>query len=189
MAPAPAPASTRTSSPAAVSLPSASGTRATRRSPCAVSLATPTFMGITIRGHVSWTRGIVPEEGGTARIRHVARGIVMSMTTFRLPHAAAATLLGVGAAQASDAITFIRLLIEHGTAAEANPIVAALAGSGMLGLLLVAKGVVVAMVVGVVLLGWRRYPVAAGLVATLGVFAGLLGATSNVLVRLHPSVG
>ena len=43
-APAPAPASTRTSSPAAVSLPSASGTRATRRSPAAVSLATPTFM-------------------------------------------------------------------------------------------------------------------------------------------------
>ena len=46
-APAPAPASTRTSSPAAVSLPSTSGTRATRRSPAAVSLATPTFMGIT----------------------------------------------------------------------------------------------------------------------------------------------
>src|SRR6478736_3216265 len=47
-APAPAPDSTRTSSPAAVSLPSASGTRATRRSPAAVSLATPTFMGTTL---------------------------------------------------------------------------------------------------------------------------------------------
>ena len=35
-------------SPAAVSLPSASGTRATRRSPGAVSLATPTFMGTTL---------------------------------------------------------------------------------------------------------------------------------------------
>ena len=33
--------------PAAVSLPSASGTRATRRSPGADSLATPTFMGTT----------------------------------------------------------------------------------------------------------------------------------------------
>src|SRR6476659_2403467 len=42
--PAPAPCSTRISSPAAVSLPSASGTRATRRSPGAVSLATPTFI-------------------------------------------------------------------------------------------------------------------------------------------------
>ena len=46
-APVPAPASTRTSSPAAFSLPSASGTRATRCSPGAVSLATPTFMGTT----------------------------------------------------------------------------------------------------------------------------------------------
>ena len=45
--PAPAPVSTRISSPAAFSLPSASGTRATRRSPGAVSLATPTFMGTT----------------------------------------------------------------------------------------------------------------------------------------------
>ena len=45
--PAPAPDSTRISSPAACSLPSASGTRATRRSPGAVSLATPTFMGTT----------------------------------------------------------------------------------------------------------------------------------------------
>ena len=114
--------------------------------------------------------------------------MLRGMTTFRLPHAAAATLLGVGAAQASDAITFVRLLIEHGTAAESNPIAAALAGSGMLGLLLVAKVIVVAMVVGVVLLCARRYPVAAGLVATLGVFAGLLGATSNVLVLLHPYV-
>src|SRR4029079_19245142 len=44
-APAPAPDSTRISSPACCSLPSASGTRATRRSPAAVSLATPTFIG------------------------------------------------------------------------------------------------------------------------------------------------
>src|SRR5712691_164826 len=36
------------SSPAVLSLPSASGTRATRRSPGAVSLATPTFMGTTL---------------------------------------------------------------------------------------------------------------------------------------------
>ena len=111
------------------------------------------------------------------------------MRSLRLPHAAAAVLLGVGAAQASDAITFVRLLIDHGTAAEANPIAATLAGSGMLGVLLLAKAMVVVLVVGVVLAGWRRYPVAAALVATLGVGAGLLGATSNVLVLLHPYVG
>ena len=45
--PSPAPRSTRISSPVLLSLPSVSGTRATRRSPGAVSLATPIFMGTT----------------------------------------------------------------------------------------------------------------------------------------------
>src|SRR3954447_12585587 len=58
-APEPAPRSTRMSSPAALSLPSTSGTRATRRSPGAVSLATPTFMGTTL------TWGFVTSRGGT----------------------------------------------------------------------------------------------------------------------------
>ena len=49
-APAPAPCSTRMSSPAASSLPRTSGTRATRRSPGAVSLATPIFIG----NHLTW---------------------------------------------------------------------------------------------------------------------------------------
>ena len=64
--PAPAPRSTRISSPAALSLPSTSGTRATRRSPGAVSLATPTFMGTTLTWAAGaadgvgprWTRGV-----------------------------------------------------------------------------------------------------------------------------------
>ena len=55
--PAPAPRSTRISSPAALSLPSTSGTRATRRSPGAVSLATPTFMGTTLTWVVDGGRG------------------------------------------------------------------------------------------------------------------------------------
>jgi len=110
------------------------------------------------------------------------------MPTFRLPHVAAATLLGVGVAQASDAITFLRLMLEHGGAAEANPIVAAIAGSGAAPLagLLLAKVLVVALVVSAVLAGWRRYPLATAAVVTLGVGAGLLGATSNVLVLLNP---
>ncbi len=49
--PSPAPCSTRTSRPADDSLRSSSGTRATRRSPGAVSLATPTFMGTTLSVH------------------------------------------------------------------------------------------------------------------------------------------
>ena len=108
------------------------------------------------------------------------------MPTLRLPHLAAATLLGVGAAQATDAITFIRLMLDHGTAAEANPLASHLAGSGMLGTLLLAKGATVLLVVAAVLVAQRRYPLVAGLVVTVGVGAGLLGATSNVLVLLHP---
>ena len=60
--PAPAPASTRISSPAAVSLPSASGTRATRRSPGAVSLATPTFIRASPPGVVGSRRDPVSED-------------------------------------------------------------------------------------------------------------------------------
>src|SRR5205809_525893 len=70
-APAPAPASTRISSPAVWSLPSASGTRATRRSPGAVSLATPTFMGITLkdlaRVRRAWGSGIPGKDSGPRR--------------------------------------------------------------------------------------------------------------------------
>jgi hypothetical protein len=111
------------------------------------------------------------------------------MSTLRLPHAAAATLLAVGAAQASDAITFVRLMLDHGPAAEANPLASALAAGGWLPGLLAAKVLVVALVVGMVFAGARRYPLATALVVTLGVEAGLLGATSNVLVLLHPYIG
>jgi uncharacterized protein DUF5658 len=111
------------------------------------------------------------------------------MTMLRLPHLAAATLLGVGAAQATDAITFVRLMIEHGAAAEANPIASHLVGSGMLAPLLLAKVATVALVLAAVLIAQRRYPLVAALVVTVGVGAGLIGATSNVLVLLHPYVG
>jgi hypothetical protein len=111
------------------------------------------------------------------------------MPAFRLPHAAAATLLGVGAAQASDAITFVRLLVEHGVAAEANPVAASLAAAGLLPLLLLAKAAAVALVVAAVFYGARRYPLASAVVLTIGVLAGIVGATSNVLVLLHPYAG
>ena len=109
------------------------------------------------------------------------------MHALRLPNAAAGTLLAVGVSQAADAITFVRLLLEHGPAAEANPLAATLAAQGHLGLLLLAKALVVVLVVLVVLLGQRRYPVAMALMATVGVGAGLLGASSNVFVLLQSS--
>jgi uncharacterized protein DUF5658 len=108
------------------------------------------------------------------------------MPTLRLPHLAAATLLGVGAAQATDAITFVRLMLDHGAAAEANPLAAHFAGSGMLGPLLLAKLATVALVLAAVLVAERRYPLVAAIVVTAGVGAGIIGATSNVLVLVHP---
>lgn len=107
----------------------------------------------------------------------------------RIPHVAALVLLGVGVAQASDAITFIRLLLDHGPAAEANPVAAALANQGLLPLLLAAKAAAVGLVVTVAIVGWQKHPVATALAATVGVAAGLLGATSNVLVLLDPYAG
>src|SRR6478672_259666 len=81
--PAPAPCSTRISSPAALSLPSCSGTRATRRSPGAVSLATPTFMGTTLtevagaagRGAgPRWTRGVACKDSAGVGREHGTAG-------------------------------------------------------------------------------------------------------------------
>ncbi len=107
----------------------------------------------------------------------------------RLPHAAAAVLLGVGVAQAADAVTFLRMLHDVGPAAEANPLVAAMASAGLLVPLLLAKVGLVAVVTLVALIGDRRYPLVAAVVATLAVAAGVVGAWSNVLVLLQPLAG
>jgi hypothetical protein len=104
----------------------------------------------------------------------------------RLPHAAAAALFAVGSAQGADAVTFLRMVRDYGPRAEANPLAARLAASGDLGWLVAAKVAIVAMVVLVVLLAVRRRPVAAGVVATVGVVAGFVGAFSNVVVLTEP---
>jgi hypothetical protein len=104
----------------------------------------------------------------------------------RVPSAAIAVLLAAGAAQAADAVTFVRMIRDVGPAAEANPIVAALAGGDHLLALMLAKVGLVALVVSVVSLAAAKHPVIAALVATLAVGAGLIGAWSNVLVLLDP---
>jgi hypothetical protein len=105
----------------------------------------------------------------------------------RVPHAVAGVLLAVGAAQAADAVTFLRLMRDVGPAAEANALVATVARAGQLPALVAAKVGLVGLIVLVVALVGRRYPVAGALVATLAVGAGLLGAWSNVWVLLGPS--
>lgn len=107
-------------------------------------------------------------------------------TALNRPRAAVAVLLAAGSAQAADAITFVRLMLDHGPAAEGNAWVAAAVGEGHLLPLLAAKAGVVGLVVLAVALLDARYPVAGALVATVAVAGGLVGAWSNVLVLLEP---
>ena len=58
----------------------------------------------------------------------------------RTPNAAAGMLLAVGSAQGADALTFVRMVRDHGIRAEANPFVAALAAGGDLAAMVAAEG-------------------------------------------------
>jgi hypothetical protein len=69
------------------------------------------------------------------------------------PRAAFGILLAVGSAQAADAVTFLRMIRDHGAAAEGNPLVAHAATMGAVAPLLLAKAGLVALVVGVFALG------------------------------------
>jgi hypothetical protein len=99
-----------------------------------------------------------------------------------LPHATAPALLAVGSAQGTDAITFVRMVRDHGIGAEANPVIAQLAAMGDIGALLLLKVLLVAEVVAVFAIVSRHHPALAALVATVAVGAGLIGAWTNVVV-------
>lgn len=106
------------------------------------------------------------------------------VTVRSAPPPVAALLLAVGVAQLADGITCLRMLADQGLAAERNPLVAGLAAAGAPGLLLVLKVALVIEVVAVCALLGRRAPVAAAMVAAVGMAAGLIGAFSNVAVLL-----
>jgi hypothetical protein len=95
--------------------------------------------------------------------------------------AIAAVLFAVGIAQGADLITFLRLMVEHGAGAEANPLVRA--GVAQLGVLplIVAKVALVALVGAVFAIVVRTRPLPGLLIATSATAAGLVGAFSNVL--------
>ena len=107
----------------------------------------------------------------------------------RTPNAAAGMLLAVGSAQGADALTFVRMVRDHGIGAEANPFVAALAAGGDLVAMVAVKAALVALVVAIFALVVARHPLVACLVATLAVAAGLVGAFSNVAVIVGPQRG
>jgi hypothetical protein len=94
--------------------------------------------------------------------------------------AALAVLIAVGVAQASDLLTFLRMVSIAGIAAELNPLVAR--GADTLGFvpLILAKAALVVLVGAVFAIVARSHRRAAATVATVGTVAGLLGAFSNV---------
>ena len=105
----------------------------------------------------------------------------------RIPNAAAGMLLAVGSAQGADALTFVRMVRDHGIRAEANPFVAALAAGGDLGAMVIAKAALVVLVVAIFAVVAARHPFVACLIATVAVVAGLVGAFSNVAVIAAPA--
>ena len=104
----------------------------------------------------------------------------------RLPNAAAGMLLAVGSTQGTDALTFVRMVRDHGIGAEANPLVAALAAGGDLLAMVAAKAALVVMIVAIFAVVVARHPVVACLIATAAVAAGLVGAYLNVAVITGP---
>lgn len=98
--------------------------------------------------------------------------------------AIAAVILAVGTAQAGDLITFVRMIRNEGSAAEANPIVAHGLDSVGLPALVFAKLALFVLVVAIVTVlahaGVEGRQRTAAFVATFAVVAGIVGAFSNV---------
>jgi hypothetical protein len=110
-------------------------------------------------------------------------GAVPARVGWRTPHHAAGLLLAIGSAQMADAITFVRMVRDHGIEAELNPLVAGLAAMGASPLLLLLlKVLLVIEVVAISAIIARQLPAAGAVVATIAVVAGLVGAFSNVAV-------
>ena len=172
------------------SLPSASGTRATRRSPAAVSLATPTFMGTTV--HRTQWGGRAECTGGARPIRtHCkARGPCLRHAPRpRTPNAAAADAARRGQ-RPGDGRDDIRADGPRpGTGRRRTRSSRRSRASGCCPSCSPPKAAVVGLVVMTAVAGWQRHPLVTATAATVGVAAGLIGATSNVLVLLDPYRG
>jgi hypothetical protein len=94
--------------------------------------------------------------------------------------AAFGVLVAVAAAQASDVVTFLRMIGVGGVAAELNPLV--VRGVSSLGVvpLVLAKAALVVLVAASFTIVARSHRRAAATVAATGTVVGLMGAFSNV---------
>ena len=92
-----------------------------------------------------------------------------------------AVLIAVGAAQAGDLVTFVRMVALRGPGAEMNPIVGQAVLTFGVPVLVAVKIALVVFVVWTFAIVARRYYRVAFAVASLATLAGILGAWSNIL--------
>lgn len=90
-------------------------------------------------------------------------------------------LVAVTAAQLADLITFVRLMVQNGPLAEANPFVHHGVLGGGLEPFVVIKAILVVFIASSFAVVGRRRARTAHVVATVATVAGLIGAYSNVL--------
>jgi hypothetical protein len=90
-------------------------------------------------------------------------------------------LVAVTAGQGSDLVTFVGMMLAHGPAAEANPLVWHAVTTFGLPAVIVIKVVLVLFVVVTFAIVARNYRRVAAIVATVGTFVGLIGAYTNIL--------
>jgi hypothetical protein len=83
------------------------------------------------------------------------------------------------AAQATDYLTFLIMVREHGLTAELNPLVVALATKGLL-MLTIAKAAAVVLVASTFVVTRSRRPGLARLTLAVGIIVGAIGASSNL---------
>jgi hypothetical protein len=89
--------------------------------------------------------------------------------------------VAVGAAQASDLVTFLRMMDVHGPAAELNPLVSRAFVEFGVPMVVAFKFGLIVLVVATFAIVARRYSRVAAAVATIATLVGLVGAYSNIL--------
>lgn len=103
---------------------------------------------------------------------------------FRDGHAVVAIagmLVAVVAGQGSDLVTFMGMMLVHGPAAEANPLVGHAVVTFGLPAVIAIKVALIVFVVATFAIVARDHRRTAAFVATLGTVVGLIGAYSNIL--------
>ena len=98
--------------------------------------------------------------------------------------ATSGVLLAVATAQISDLLTYLQMVAVHGPSAEANPLIGRTAlAFGVPGLAVAKLALIVLVVTTFTILGYSHRRLAAT-VATIGTFAGLVGAATNVFTLI-----